>query len=501
MGVLFQLIDTESANYLYDTNSNRLLKLDDFSYLVLQNALQSHSLENPEDFGQLNITPAGLTPALRKAVGKFHILAEPRFRQLGFHLSSSRMKSIIRQHLQHLVLKITETCNFRCDYCVYGGAYEFERVHSSAQMSVPIAFAAVSYFLDHSYESPEVVISFTGGEPLLQFDLMNKITKLARQKANGRKVKYFINTNGYLLGDDQIDFLVQNSFDLRISLDGPPSIHNAHRYTAGMKPTFDRIMANVKRLYERHRDYYLSHVSFSVVIADAQRADEVFGFFANNEFLNIVPKIVSIVNPYRRLSAYEPLSSNYSQLARTLGEGKRSFVKCLIGDSSQPENHMMQFFYLKLLRQIHLREVRELEEVEWPNDACIPCAHRLYCKTNGDFSFCDKEAVGWTIGNVQDGVNIEVLLHIMDDYCRMSENDCTKCWAVRFCTACFADASEGERFSLDTKREHCRNIRRKIFDELELYCHIMEQAPAAMNKLVRDGTKTNAHRPCEGLLC
>lgn len=486
MGSLFQLIDTESNHYLYDTNTNRLLRLDFLSYSVLQNALHSHLLDKPEDFGKVNINLTDLTPSLRKAVLRFHVLAEPKLRHLGFNLSTPQMESLINGHLQHLVLNVTESCNFRCDYCVYGGAYKFERVHSNIQMSTDVAKAAIRYFFDHSRESSEVTISFTGGEPLLRFELMKRITKSAREKAKGRKIKYFVDTNGYLLGDRQVEFLVQNNFDIRISLDGPPAIHNAHRRTIDGRPTFERIMANVKKLYERYQDYYTTHVSFSIVVTEAERTGKVFEFFQNNKILNVVPKIVSIVNPYRRVSPYEPVSSHYPKLAKTFGEGQISFVKSLIDNAGRPQNHIMQFFYLRLLRQIHTRELRELEEFEWPNDACIPCVHRLYCKTNGDFSFCDKEAAGWTIGNVWDGVNIGVLLQLMDDYCKMSENDCTRCWALRFCAACFTYMSEGQGFSLDAKRKHCEDIRRKIFDALRLYCYVMEQRPAAMNKLVQN---------------
>ena len=35
-----------------------------------------------------------------------------------------------------LVIELTQQCNLRCEYCIYSGAYHFERVHNNATISL-----------------------------------------------------------------------------------------------------------------------------------------------------------------------------------------------------------------------------------------------------------------------------------------------------------------------------------------------------------------------------
>ena len=65
-----------------------------------------------------------------------------------------------------LVLELTQQCNFRCEYCVYSGHYKYERKHQNIRMSKEIVD---KYF--RTEKDPDYV-SLYGGEPLLQFSLI-----------------------------------------------------------------------------------------------------------------------------------------------------------------------------------------------------------------------------------------------------------------------------------------------------------------------------------------
>ena len=67
-----------------------------------------------------------------------------------------------------------------------------------------------------------------------------------------KRVHFCITTNGTLLTDEVIDFLVQWQFSIMISLDGPQPVQDAFRPTAGGKGSFEIAAPRIKRLLERH---------------------------------------------------------------------------------------------------------------------------------------------------------------------------------------------------------------------------------------------------------
>lgn len=97
-------------------------------------------------------------------------------------------EAVINNMLEHLVTKqlilnVTEDCNMRCKYCVYSGNYTNNRVHSNIYMSETIAKKSVIKYLEQfkikrKYNiSSQPIISFFGGEPLLNFELIKNIVK------------------------------------------------------------------------------------------------------------------------------------------------------------------------------------------------------------------------------------------------------------------------------------------------------------------------------------
>ena len=68
----------------------------------------------------------------------------------------------------------------------------------------------------------EYFLGFYGGEPLLTFPLIEKIVSFlkARDRKHKKTATFSITTNGYLLTDEIIRFLSENSFHIVLSYDG-----------------------------------------------------------------------------------------------------------------------------------------------------------------------------------------------------------------------------------------------------------------------------------------
>ena len=74
-------------------------------------------------------------------------------------------------------------------------------------------------------------MGFFGGEPLLNWDLIQQVTAYVADLAAKRGVgkSLHITTNAILLDDERIKFLDDNGFSLIVSLDGPEELHNQMR--------------------------------------------------------------------------------------------------------------------------------------------------------------------------------------------------------------------------------------------------------------------------------
>lgn len=63
---------------------------------------------------------------------------------------------------------------------------------------------------------------------------------------------YLLTTNATLLTEEVIDFLMENEFNLSISLDGPRNYHDRNRHRIDDSGSFDIVMQNIERLYKRY---------------------------------------------------------------------------------------------------------------------------------------------------------------------------------------------------------------------------------------------------------
>ena len=140
-------------------------------------------------------------------------------------------------------------CNLACPYCYYRDKGASAGDDDSWRMSDALledyvrgAFAA----------NPGPVVSFVwhGGEPTLAgIDFYRRA--VAHQERNlpaGWSCWNDLQTNGVLLDDDWCAFLAENRFDVGVSLDGTRTLHDANRRDVAGQPSYDRVVASVRRL-------------------------------------------------------------------------------------------------------------------------------------------------------------------------------------------------------------------------------------------------------------
>ncbi|MBQ4614703.1 MAG: radical SAM protein [Akkermansia sp.] len=124
-----------------------------------------------------------------------------------------------------LTLCLTHQCNLRCRYCYAGRKYRSTMSQATLERAVDIALDEAQRLGRH------LDISFFGGEPLLEWELLQYGWQYATQKATNSKVRlrFGLTTNGTLLSQEKSAWLVERDFLIGLSLDGSPAMHNTNR--------------------------------------------------------------------------------------------------------------------------------------------------------------------------------------------------------------------------------------------------------------------------------
>ncbi len=156
-----------------------------------------------------------------------------------------------------LCLHAAHDCNLACDYC-FGDKGEF---HGKRElMSFEVAKQAIDYLLKNS-ERHNLEVDFFGGEPLMNFDVVKKTVAYAREqeKVYNKKIAFTLTTNAYHITDEMIDFIHKEIKNIVISIDGRQEVHDALRKTVGGKGSYDKVVANAKRIVQNRGDkeYYI----------------------------------------------------------------------------------------------------------------------------------------------------------------------------------------------------------------------------------------------------
>ena len=119
-------------------------------------------------------------------------------------------------HISCLELNVSETCNYRCKYCI------FER--NTIEEKVMDPDRAVKYalmydeYLKHVRRTNAGMIYFGAGEPLINWKAIEAVTDALRKTES--RVKLNLMTNASLLTKDMLIFARDNNINIGFSIDG-----------------------------------------------------------------------------------------------------------------------------------------------------------------------------------------------------------------------------------------------------------------------------------------
>lgn len=175
----------------------------------------------------------------------------------------------------HLVeLLLTEKCNLACGYCLAGANPRMPTMTPEiARRTVDLAYAME--------EAPAYTFEFSGGEPFLQFRLMQELVDYIRAhpQRRGRPVHLTVQTNCTLLDEERVTWLKDQDVSVGVSLDGNPESHNVSRPQVNGRESFSRVLRGLDLLQG-------AGIPFGVLVvlnrANAGNAQDLIDFLVEN---------------------------------------------------------------------------------------------------------------------------------------------------------------------------------------------------------------------------
>lgn len=389
-------------------------------------------------------------------------------------------KFVVKNGLTELVLEVTNSCNMRCTYCIFGDKYSELREHGYNNMTFETAKIAISNFFSLINESRiynpdgKPIVSFYGGEPLLNYPLIKRCVEYIKEVYSG-EVYFTLTSNATLLTDEMLYFFRDNSIHPIFSLDGGEVQHNLHRVLKNGVGSYDIVIGKLYKAYEILRFPLFINAVYSYDTDIRQ----VIDFFAEHkEFFLLGINMVSPVNTSyfddfddevkkHFFDTWDALQSEYYSIIKK-GRNKDSLV-----EMSKEDRKIMilDTLFSRQCMNLVLRQILNNNKILHFTATCVP-GERVFVDVNGNYHICEKISRTRKIGDNIVGLDFNEIANIMNEYYENVSSSCISCAIQKVCPSCFNNYLSNGVFV--KKEELCGIYKNSFINNLAHYCYINE---------------------------
>ncbi len=413
------------APLLYDPAAGALLALSEAASRSLRAIEEGASPEEAARVAGAGVEEAdALALEIAAVLDAGLLAAEP---SAGEEARDAAARAQARAAPRRLMLLVQTSCNLKCGYC-YEAQSGFHR--TGRAMDLATACRAVDDLLERSARRPHVEVTFFGGEPLLNFAVLREAVShaLAAAEARGKSVSFQITTNGVLLTDDAIDFLVRHRFGVMLSLDGPPDLHDLHRVDHAGRGSGARVLAAARRLVDAQRRAGVREATIRATMThESHDASALRAWFAAQGFARVV--LGAAGGRAGERGPGDLLDEDLPALAAPLERSIAEYLRWVDGAGLRPGDaeateegvrHVMRALRTPAaLASVGCGVGHNMRAVT-ESGAIYPC-HR----------FAGEEA--FAIGTLDGGLDRVRLEGFYRDLLAVKEEHCGKCWARFTC--------------------------------------------------------------------
>ncbi len=136
-------------------------------------------------------------------------------------------------------------CNMGCTYCFEKPI--FSRIGRMAETTVD---KSLDFAFRAARGAPKVVFHFGSGEPVIEFRQLRALVAKAMRRAetSGQAVQFELTTNATLVTPEVARFFADHPFNVRVSCDGPPEVHDRFRPMANGRASYALVERGLKHL-------------------------------------------------------------------------------------------------------------------------------------------------------------------------------------------------------------------------------------------------------------
>lgn len=391
-------------------------------------------------------------------------------------------------NVKNIVFEVTDSCNLHCKYCAYGDLYNDYDSRKDKKMSFETVKAVLDYLLlfwkSNTNKSAMQIISigFYGGEPLMNFDLIRRTVEYCNDMdISTRKFQFTMTTNATLL-DKYLDYLVENEFNITISLDGNEWGNSYRVYHNGMN-SFDKVFSNVKKIKDAYPNFFAKNVSFNSVLHNRNSVESTHQFIY--EQFGKIPEI----HPMNTSGIMKEKMNQFKEMFVTNSES--SITK----DTRQTRftSDSKIFSLCQFLLWYGNNQFFDYESFVYRKDTCqyahtgtcFPFSRKMYITVNNKILPCEKISSIYVLGYVVNGkVNLdaeEIAQKYNDFYSRMYIQ-CKECYMINGCSQCIFQLELNDKFPV------CHGFCSEdgICNNIKGFVDMLECRDIKMEKLLND---------------
>ena len=406
-------------NIAVDENSGAVHVLDNLAYEMLQDEKEMPAIERAMDklrnkYSKKEIADAFEEMQALKEQGVLYSSIEEIER-----ITASKN---INTNLKALCLHVSHDCNLRCEYCF---ASEGDYNSGRELMTEEVAIKAVDYLVANSGGRQKIEIDFFGGEPLMNFDVVEAVVKYGRQieKESNKRFHFTITTNGTLLNEHRIQFINKNMDNVVISIDGRKEIHDMVRHDCNNKGSYDKIVPLAQKLIAgRNGKSYFVRGTFTAKNKDFSNDVMHLADLGFKE-ISVEPVVGSGSDLYFKESDIPEILEEYENLAV-------KYIERLSSDDKFRFYH----FYINL------------------NDG--PCLFKRITACGAGYEYIAVSPEGklypchqfvgqdeFVVGDIYNGITKNKLCTELKSNTIFEKEKCRNCWAKLFCSGgCHANS-------------------------------------------------------------
>lgn len=461
-----KLFSCKVGCFFYDVNKNDIVELSKSEYKFILSKIMKNQNGDcfiiGNEFGRLK--------ELEKA-GYFSINRPSKIE----HELSPYISDYLTKRLQGINLQVTQDCNFRCRYCSFSGSGYYDRTHCDKSMSIDVAQKSIDFLKSNSSEIKNVRIGFYGGEPLLEFPIIQKVVEYSKSVMPEKDISFYLTTNSTLLTDTMLSFFIEHGFQMAISLDGPEEVHDKYRrFAINGQGTHAQVIKKLKMIFDKNFDFYQNNVRITAVVDSDQDKKSLEQYFNEGIF------------KYTKIN-FSPLDSSKTDLKRNakqsfLNSYKDNILKSYINNYIQTEGDVeiensllfansgeYDDFLKALARKTNLVKAHH-------SGPCIPGHSKMLITVDGELYTCEKasgKSKTMNIGDLYNGYDYKKI-HSLLNVGQITENECKNCWAIRFCNSCAVNIDNLDCLSKKLKLEECTLTLKRVESLLKNHVTIMK---------------------------